>query len=131
MSKLVIALSLFTAAGLIAGEANAACSAAGNLKISQGSFVLRCDIDQSGTTLSGSCQAGNKSGGGANGGDIVSGSFLKNGQFKIVVRWDGGSRGVYTAFVDDKGRVSDGSTFDATRPSSRAGWSTSRRFSCT
>ncbi len=132
MSKSFLALPLVLVAGLIASEANAACSANGQLRISQGSFVLRCELEQNGTKLSGSCTSGNKSGGNQNGGDIVSGSFLKNGQFKMVVRWDGGARGIYTAFVDqNNGSISDGTTRDAANPGSFARWSTSRKFACT
>jgi hypothetical protein len=131
MSKSFLALPLVLAAGLIASEANAACSAIGHMRISQGSFVLRCDINQNGTNLSGSCFASNKSGGNQNGGDITTGSFLKNGQFKMVVRWDGGARGIYTAFVDQNGKVTDGTTRDANNSGSFARWSTSRKFACT
>jgi len=131
VSKPFLALPLVLAAGLIASEANAACSAGGFMSISQGGFVLRCNIEQNGTKLSGSCDAGNKSGGNQNGGDITTGSFLKNGQFKMVVRWDGGARGIYTAFVDQNGKVTDGTTRDANNPGSFARWTTSRKFACT
>jgi hypothetical protein len=131
VSKFLLALSLFTTAGLIATEANAACFAGGNLRISQGSYAVRCNISQSGTALTGNCTSGKSSGGSQNGGDIVGGSFLKNGQFKMVVLWDGGSRGIYTAFVDSDGSVTDGTTRDAANLGSFAKWTTSRRFACT
>jgi hypothetical protein len=131
MSKSFLALPLVLAAGLIASEANAACLANGNLRIAQGSFVLRCALEQNGTKLGGSCNSGNKTAGNQNGGDIVSGSFLQNGQFKMIVRWDGGAHGIYTAFVDRNGNISDGTTRDASDPGSFARWSTSRKFACT
>lgn len=130
MARRKLWMIIATTAGLATTQAQAACSAAGNLRISQGSFAVRCNIFQSGTELSGNCTSGRTAGGGQNGGDILKGSFLRSGQFKMIVRWDGGARGIYTAFVDSDGSVSEGTTRDAANPGNFAKWSTGRRFAC-
>ena len=61
------------------------------------------------------------------------GTLKRNGAFSVVVSWDDGSAGVYTASIANTGQLSDGRTYEVGNTNNSASWglgSSSNRLQC-
>ncbi len=85
-------------------------------------FDVIFDIRQSGPRIEGSASHSNGTVTGDGAGLVVGDSF------NFTVQWSNDTRGRYTGFLGDDGRLS-GETVDEENPESRSDWSSSRAFS--
>lgn len=118
MSRALL-ISLTAIASLAAATSSAtACNLNGDFMVifqSNHTVATFNHITQNGEDLEGMAKFNNVRG-------DFRGVLESNGRFNVTVDWDDGSRGVYTAFITEDGRVFDGRTYDRNNRANFATW---------